>query len=822
MFFAQAVVAADSDIFFSAEAVARLSPDAPEEYCHLLLPFVHHHLPPSGGGEIVLEAVCGSDLASIICCPIGVLTFTCSREERDRMLGQRSFSTKDIQAGRVAIGWATEEQVLSLNAARRGLKKHAPAELARFAPTGRALFKNVFKTNVWVLVGLLDVHAKKLRGGVEKLWLFYQVSMRWDRGLSCDKTTLTKLISSDDDGSSVDLKRLQLFWDIAPDTMRRLEKALEDTLRTRGEILDMTKLTLTEPMQRWRRSLACYPLYASHAIQKFTEESIGTIPETLLDAARMRAWAEERAERLNARFSDDEVFGAQYRDVTPRTRTDAFFHLYGNIGEELAGRYDVTYVRERLGTLTNPRYPPLPLVNGSPRPFINLGHAELRVLEAREFCVPIWAVPEKDNESMHFYRLKPSFSLRAAANKKKRVESFSAVFAECLDVSSRDDLYAHEYLSGGMHWSRLVFDIDFPAAVDEGRLIGDAVELVSTVFRQIFGGADLEAVFVFGSKRRSEEEKIGLHVHARLPPRVVFTSEAVRDFCEILERVRFRYPQTLGLPTEKAVFDVGIYPKRYLKGHCLRLPYQSKRNGGGRRLELRYSSAPPTLWDLFAHAPHHHDGVVSRGDVVERLEGGTDIRDVALGKRLMARAVDNLFSAGCVTDAETICGELNERCVMFRSGVENARYLVRIVNDIWTNTGKDALHRYMRAKEGTDGGEVHSNAATARSGRGPLRLSGRRKGRVYEQRFAVRFLFEETASSARRRREDHRGRRLFEEHDLAAVVRVGLFQNGLFDDLFPARVAQDAAPVYRRLYPRVRDSIPGEQFRVEHDPRSPV
>jgi hypothetical protein len=259
----------------------------------------------------------------------------------------------------------------------------------------------------------------------------------------------------------------------------------------------------------------------------------------------------------------------------------------------------------------------------------------------------------------------------------------------------------------------------------------DSVELINRVFETILGFPS-EATYVFQSRMVSENEKIGLHVHVKLPAGKALTTRACKQLTEILDMVRFSYPETLGIipVNEGKVFDYAVYSAnenmRAPRGHPLRCIGQSKCDGSRSLVYIPSSSSssstpvttapttspesPPGLWDILAHGPQFDTNTGARvlyGDVVTDIGGIRDHRDIAFARAQSILVNDSSMNNNCCRKTGELMDAFNRRTLVFsrdtQSAASDLTTLLTIINGAWHANGLQMMIAHL-AREVTERG----------------------------------------------------------------------------------------------------------------------
>jgi len=447
----------------------------------------------------------------------------------------------------------------------------------------------------------------------------------------------------------------------------------------------------------------------------------------------------------------------------------------------------VVFECQRLATLNDQNLKPLPLFGqtttmSSAKTIHDRNMAmyqrkgatglEIRLAEAGDYCTPIWAKPVPKFRAMEYYIISPcTKNDDSKGNKNKtglhkkrkivvgdRTQVTNGMFGDVDKIMATNmnpsacDGHINEMMNSHMHFSCFIADIDlhvdsqlfesisrkhFTLAVER-----DSRSLIYDVFRHIIGEEPV-ADRVFASATSTAVHttaravadynavgttKVGIHFHALLPDGIVFTSRACRDVTNILQIMRFKYPQTLGQQTGTgaAVFDESIYPQKQQgvkpRGHCLRGPHQSKQDGsctlnliGRHGDDRRFNIDPTRVW---AHAPQfklNEDGTrgqrILYGRVVEKINGIQDYRNEHYFRRQQSLVVKEKMDAVCTTDVGKIMDTMNAGKLIFHDSddvdqnrdTRNKVLLLAITKDLWATSGANKLQKHLGHTNGADG-----------------------------------------------------------------------------------------------------------------------
>lgn len=589
---------------------------------------------------------------------------------------------------------------------------------------------------------------------LEHMWLYFHISLRWRKDKNVDTLSMANILRH---------VRLENFYDLHPHLadnsivtdMRIYQhyhgkmalltgkyRGLAEELLTRYtwlcKVLAQSKATvkvnLTDTMQEMRRKYHSLPLFTSCKLKTFTEDSIDMIPTSVFDFSAVEEWSLKRRCKLMEEMDGEKIFRKVYADAIPvYTGGDQnFLRLYGNVTSLLDAMKehdsrvtDIVYKVERLGALSSSNVDVLPLYGMSGKlrrqsPFNlddEISMTSVRLMEASEFCTPIWATPTKTG--MDFVRITPLLN-------RKRKWSCEIGYVDTLierhmyPVDSDCHVTA-EYLQSGLHWSLFAADVDIKPVLgtprpDKYAVVRDLVKMFNNVFESLFK-CEVGGHFIFASTDNGVG-KLGLHHHVVMPPGLVLTSTACREIAEILEIVRRMYPETIGVDTasDAPVFDMSIYPLtrgQSHKGHCLRGPLQTKTDGT-RKLECIYQTETPlTMRHMLIHGPQFDDTGrrVVFGKVVDSIHGIYDLSDVAFFRRYEVKVMNDSMKSVCHSKVKDIVAEINAKCVLFdtTSNEDNVEYLLSILNNLWTEEdGKRRMISHLKMANGSEGKKYHS------------------------------------------------------------------------------------------------------------------
>ena len=584
---------------------------------------------------------------------------------------------------------------------------------------------------------------------LEHMWLYFHISLRWRRDVNVDRLSMTYIINNIRVKNVYNLDPRLMDDNIARETkinpvyhgmmsmLTGAYRGLTDELLTCYVSLckilvqskTVFKVNLSDTMQGIRRKYHSLPLFTSCKLKTFTETSIDTIPSSVLDLEAVTNWSLERKNELQTEMDTKRIFKRVYSDAVPVMKggNQNFLRLYGNLSSllDVMKKHDsrvtnIVYKVECLGALSSATVGILPLygMHGKMRqnsPFhIDEENSltSIRLLEALEFCTPIWTTPTKTG--MNFMRITPMLDRKRKLSCE--VGNVDDLIERHMYPIESDRHDTAEYLQSGLHWSLFVADIDIKPLPgvprpDRNMVARDLVTMFDDIFETVFG-FKVRGHFVFASIDDGSE-KLGLHHHAIMPPGLVLTTTACRDIAKILEIVRRMYPETIGVNTadDTPVFDTLIYPVMHgqnHKGHCLRGPLQTK-SDGTRKLECIYQTETPlSLRHMLIHGPQFNENGerVIFGKIIESIQGIYDLSDLAFFKKYEAKVMNDNMKSICQVNVKDIMKEINNKCVLFdvTSVENNVDHLLSILNNLWSEEGgKNTLISRLKSAVGSEG-----------------------------------------------------------------------------------------------------------------------
>jgi len=584
---------------------------------------------------------------------------------------------------------------------------------------------------------------------LERMWLYFHISLRWRRDVNVDHSSMSTIFSHIRVENVYDLDLRLVDNKIGTETkicpeyhgmMSLLTGAyhgLADELLARymslckilAQSKAVFKANLTDSMQEIRRKYHSLPLFTSCKLKTFTETSIDTIPSSVLDLSAVTNWSLVRKEQLMEEMDAKAIFKKVYSDALPvfKGGNQNFLRLYGNLSNLLdimkkqeSRVTNIVYKVECLGALSSTTVSILPLYgmhskmreNSPFRLDDENSLTSVRLLEASEFCTPIWATPTKTG--MNYMRIVPMLDRKRKLSYE--VGSVDDLIERHMYPTESDRHDTAEYLQSGLHWSLFVADVDIKPLPgvprpDRNMVARDLMNMFDDIFETVFG-CKVRGHFVFASIDDGSE-KLGLHYHVVMPPGLVLTTTACRDIAQILEIVRRMYPETIGINTASntPVFDTSIYPVMHgqnHKGHCLRGPLQTK-SDGSRKLECIYQTETPlSLRHMLIHGPQFDENGerVVFGKIVESIQGIHDLSDVAFFKKYEAKVMNDNMKSVCHVNVTDIMVEINNKCILFdvTCSKDNVDYLLSILNNLWTEEGgKKTMISRLKSTVGSEG-----------------------------------------------------------------------------------------------------------------------
>lgn len=582
-------------------------------------------------------------------------------------------------------------------------------------------------------------------------WLLVHIWLKWNKSKTVAPAILRSLVRQiiissqhdhllekfipDHDQNIDSHAYMAIFTTLCRPIVNEILSAAKQKLMEHERAVVLYDKHIATPMNQIRKRYCHYGLFISLQLSTFTQDCIKTIPIHLTDSPAIEKWVLKRSAILKESFSDDVIISETYANAKPvySECSEEFLRLYGNLPDYIhflnnifSQEEDIfptpLYFPEQLGCLsTSSDSPLIPLCSPKDMPhdtiLFRTTHCltETRLTEASEYCLPIWTTPNSSG-SMTFFRI----SLRWGQHNKRSRDMSSAdmeeIFSKNLDLlEMQEGEMINEYLQSGMHWSSFVADID----INEGSFkmpivcdtVRDCVSLVNDVFQNVLGFLPAK-LFIFSSTQNHLYKKQGLHCHAKLPLGLVMTSNACYDLARAMEQARFKYPETLGLPcANEKVFDTKIYPRELKedkpKGHCLRSPFQVKRDGTC-KLQCMYQTHKLTNNDLFVHAPHFDitGNRIIFGKVITHIEGIRDRRDEHFYKTYLANVVDSNISDVAKVNIDDIIKALNQKSILFNPNSnheEHINILLWVLNDLWSSSGVHNAVSYMQEKKGANG-----------------------------------------------------------------------------------------------------------------------
>ena len=585
---------------------------------------------------------------------------------------------------------------------------------------------------------------------LERIWLYFHISLRWRRDVNVDCSSMSNILNHIRvenayaldphllDNNIGTQTKIYPFYHGMMSLLTGAYRGLADELLTRyislckilAQSKAVFKFNLADTMQEMRRKYHSLPLFTSCRLKTFTETSIDTIPLSVLDLSAVTSWSLRRKEQLVDEMDTKKIFKKVYTDAVPVLKggNQNFLRLYGNLSNmlEIMKKHDsrvtnIIYKVECLGALSSSTVGILPIygMHGKARqnsPFYlddEKSVTSIRLLEASEFCTPIWTTPTKTG--MNFMRIVPMLDRKRKLSCE--VGNVDDLIGRHMYPIESDRHDTAEYLQSGLHWSLFVADIDIKPIPgdprpDRNMVARDLVKMFDDIFETIFS-CKVRGHFVFASVDDSGSEKLGLHYHVAMPLGLVLTTTACRDIAQILEIVRRMYPETIGVNTadNTPVFDTAIYPVmrgQNHKGHCLRGPLQTK-SDGTRKLECIFQTETPlSLRHMLIHGPQFDENGerVVFGKIVESIQGIYDLSDVAFFKKYEAKVMNDNMKSVCHVNVKDIMREINNKCVLFdiTSNKDNVHYLLSILNNLWTEEGcKKTLTYRLKSAVGSEG-----------------------------------------------------------------------------------------------------------------------
>ena len=262
--------------------------------------------------------------------------------------------------------------------------------------------------------------------------------------------------------------------------------------------------------------------------------------------------------------------------------------------------------------------------------------------------------------------------------------------------------FSHEYISNRMHVSTLILDCDLYSdrdkTIDEQQLYIDMVSLVDSVMKTCEGIGGRLVHYLFRSSSAADSNlqeytKYGIHHHVGLPPPYVMTNQACAQIVRILNIVRHKFPNTIGVECCKDdftsknsnVYDPMIYVDdnanraSVCRGHALRGVDQHKKDGTQRLVCVYRTDELPIEAPIPTYRKYAHAGMVSKeliGNVIDKFVDVRSITDEEYLRESETTTVDSYTRQRCADTIPGIAAEINKRCVLFVPGSYEANETV--------------------------------------------------------------------------------------------------------------------------------------------------
>ena len=564
----------------------------------------------SYAGCLLLEGLKKQATTRLKLLPFGVLHFTCSPEERNKILKECKFSYADILNNTVRIQLFSIKQILHLEDYithyHNGLcynwtgLRQCLLQMTNdysITVTSAMHITNACIVQKWHAVSFLKkwletcakiptIVAKisqKTRGlhTNEYVWLFIQVGLRYCYHASTPMHIIRQIlcctyldstlfpITTNCETSESNHSANYTLHQINQSTMIGCDISLTDVLlstygdlhTTLNETMKITRLTVGNKLDDVRQKYSLFPLFTSYRLNSLTTEIIKLIPVNLFDLNAVYEWCTRVDSMIKEEFSAEQIYTSVYKNAKAFSTKNGFLKLYGNAQSllhtllpEQDHKFD--YTVENIGKLSDSEIKDL-TPYGLSKHYSNLCTFDYensnvrgvckRLLEAAHFTVPIWAT--RKTHSMHYMRLIPRTTNQAST--QFNTGTLDHLLSEYMYNERAADGTNGELLNSALHFSAFIADVDFQLAdcqmsFDRTKFANDLISMTDRVFKHIFGFV-AQNHYIYCSKMEGDDTKHGFHQHSILPNGVVFSSQVCSKIAQIFNLVRHSYPDTLGV-----------------------------------------------------------------------------------------------------------------------------------------------------------------------------------------------------------------------------------------------------------------------------------
>lgn len=550
---------------------------------------------------------------------------------------------------------------------------------------------------------------------IEQLWLFFHVNSRgFDRyalppnlfhsmceSIHSHQKINTELITRIKNNTLAQLGRVGMNKTVTVHLMQQYTQCVEAFERN-----TLAYQVVSDQMKKYRDEYHFFRLYVSHTLDTFTTNAIQIAPLSVFDEEATNKWVSMILPMVNKSLCLETVCESIIKEAYVKVRYGDFilYNTLDNVTKELAKTYNISCpssfkFETKHGTLNASIYNEPKLFWNKDSEYIlpwNSGASpsHRRCLLSSNTRTPIWLNwPPTQSTPTHSWLI-PSIVPYA-----KQLESI-------LEDLNQFGGYVHEMINPYMHVSTLILDVDIKPLHPNDTMpqhfkkiqesfMQDMCYLIEYVLTRLLGSVlKMEQLhcYVFESKRASDEEKIGFHIHVALPSGIVFADKLVcQDVVKILNNMRIKYPNTLGLLGSN-LFDVAIYGSSI---HAIRGPYQRKPSGKDPlccvyRTDQKPLTEKIPLQHQFVHGYQistNTNEKVLQGQIVTKIQGFKLLDDDIFLGELSNMKINGGIRSLCSHEIVDIMNNINNMCVIFtcvgpRSS-SDAVLLEQMANDLW-------------------------------------------------------------------------------------------------------------------------------------------
>lgn len=493
-------------------------------------------------------------------------------------------------------------------------------------------------------------------------------------------------------------------------------KAYKDNI---GDTMDVVKQSFPE-----------ISLKISHLTVQKTQQSISCAPTNIFDNDKVPKWCNKIGKELKEEFLPEKIYGSVYSNLKCVMQKNGIFllydtrdHLLETVMEKLEEKLDCKAAKVyssstkfllHSGKLSDVESEP-PAAQTISRnqakhfyeTYAHLKSTQKKLVEASITKTPIWST--QTAHKIIYHRLVPcdkGLTIKEALEK-------------LVYPSDNSNKFCHELINPRFHVSTLILDIDIKPSytckpIKRLHFFKDLMKVTESIFEK----CDLkerclyyffqsnkgqgEVIKWYNDEEDKKKHKFGFHCHIRLPHDTVFSVKACKQFIEILNDVRYCYPETLGMPVNGTsnIFDTAIYSEKSF--HLIRGPFQTKADGSA-QLECVYRSDGGSLKDIplehkLVHSPHLNpetNKTVVLGRIIEKFKNIELINDITFLKEIGEYTINNYADRKCHSSIFKIMDEINTKCILFstKRREQDIKRLERMSNDLWKISKINVLKR---------------------------------------------------------------------------------------------------------------------------------